>query len=85
MEHTVTVDIIEDETEGKRKEGGVEPQQHTAVSILHRGLCSVLVSIANKQPPSGIKCKDLDQKNQPGVRSPVCAFYDRAQVRSARA
>lgn len=66
MEHAVTVDIIEGETEGKRREGEVEPRQHTAVSILHRGLRSALVSIANKQPPLGITCKDLDQKNQSG-------------------
>lgn len=87
MEHAVTVDIIEAETEGKRREWGgeVEPRQHTAVGILHRGLRSALVSMANKQPPSGIKCKASDQKNQPGICSSVCAFCDRGQVRSARA
>lgn len=80
VEHAVTVAIIEGETEGRRRELEGEPK-HTAVSILHRGLRYVLVLIANKQPPLGIKCKDLEEKNQPGV----CAFYDRGQVRSARA
>lgn len=83
MEHAVTADITQGHTEGKRRE--VEPRQHTAVSILHRGLRYPLVSIAHKQPPPGIKCKDLDQNNQPGVCFLVCAFYDRSQVRSARA
>lgn len=42
----------------------MESWQHTAVSVLHRGLRSALVSIVNKQPPSGIKWKD--QKKQLG-------------------
>lgn len=45
MEQAVTVDIIGD-TEGKRREGVVEPQQHIAVSIVHGG--ALLSSCLNR-------------------------------------
>lgn len=47
-----------------RREGKVMHRQHTLVGFLHRGvLLYSCHDIAHKQPPWGIKCKDLHREN----------------------
>lgn len=56
----VSVDAVERETEKKKKRRGRERLQLVFSAGVFLYSCS---DIAHKQPPWGIKCKDLDSEN----------------------